>query len=74
MNDIVSNKMSFATISKIASLLHDEKPHMIVTPDPWYAHDFHPDHIHTGMLTTPPPVPLEELERELESRDKETST
>ncbi|MBD3227681.1 MAG: hypothetical protein GF329_05790 [Candidatus Lokiarchaeota archaeon] len=32
-------------------VLKREKPNIIFTPDPWFAQDFHPDHINTGKLT-----------------------
>jgi len=39
-----------SSVHNVANLLLREKPNIIFTPDPWYAQDFHADHLNTGLL------------------------
>jgi LmbE family N-acetylglucosaminyl deacetylase len=38
------------SVNSVLKLIRDEKPRVIFAPDPWYAIDFHYDHLNTGRL------------------------
>ena len=38
------------TLQRVMELIREERPDVIFATDPWFAHDFHPDHINTGRL------------------------
>ncbi len=38
------------TLNSVVKILRKEKPDLIFAPDPWYAIDFHNDHLNTGRL------------------------
>ena len=39
-----------SALNKVVNIIRNEKPDIIFAPDPWYALDYHPDHINTGIL------------------------
>ena len=42
--------MNKSALNKVVDIIRTEKPDIIFAPDPWYALDYHPDHINTGRL------------------------
>jgi LmbE family N-acetylglucosaminyl deacetylase len=38
------------SVEKISSLINKEQPEIIFAPDPWFAQDYHIDHLNTGRL------------------------
>ena len=40
-----------SVLNKVVDIIRNENPDIIFAPDPWYALDYHPDHINTGRLT-----------------------
>ncbi|MBD3214835.1 MAG: hypothetical protein GF311_19645 [Candidatus Lokiarchaeota archaeon] len=38
------------SLIRVSSLIRKEKPNIIFAPDPWFAQDYHADHLNTGRL------------------------
>jgi LmbE family N-acetylglucosaminyl deacetylase len=51
------------SVNRVVELIRKEKPKIIFAPDPWYAQDFHKDHLNTGRLIYFSLKILKEVER-----------
>jgi len=54
---------SSESLNRVVNLILKEKPMIIFAPDPWYAQDFHKDHLNTGRLIYFSLKILKEVER-----------